>query len=30
MDEALICLRERSGGKLVHAFPDTARSMSNG
>lgn len=30
MDEALICLRERSGGKFVHAFPDTARSMSNG
>ncbi|MDX8502167.1 LysR substrate-binding domain-containing protein [Mesorhizobium captivum] len=29
MDEALICLRERSGGKLVRAFLDTARSMSN-
>ncbi|MDX8516600.1 LysR substrate-binding domain-containing protein [Mesorhizobium dulcispinae] len=29
MDEALICLRERSGGKLVRAFLDTARSMSS-
>ncbi|MGT2467225.1 LysR substrate-binding domain-containing protein [Mesorhizobium atlanticum] len=29
MDEALICLRERSGGKLVRAFLDTARSMLN-
>jgi len=29
MDEALICLRERSGGKLVRAFLDMARSMSN-
>jgi len=28
MDEALICLRERSGGKLVRAFLDMARSMS--
>ncbi|TGV56478.1 LysR family transcriptional regulator [bacterium M00.F.Ca.ET.141.01.1.1] len=28
MDEALICLRERSGGKLVRAFLDVARSMS--
>jgi DNA-binding transcriptional LysR family regulator len=27
MDEALICLRERSGGKLVRAFLDIARSM---
>ena len=30
MDEALICLRERSGGKLVGAFLDIARSMSTG
>lgn len=29
MDEALICLRERSGGKLVRAFLDMARSLSN-
>lgn len=29
MEEALICLRERSGGKLVRAFLDMARSMSN-
>lgn len=28
MDEALICLRERSGGKLVRAFLDMARAMS--
>jgi aminoethylphosphonate catabolism LysR family transcriptional regulator len=28
MDEALICLRERSGGKLVRAFLDMARSLS--
>ena len=28
MDEALICLRERSGGKLVKAFFDIARSVS--
>ncbi|QPC94404.1 LysR substrate-binding domain-containing protein [Mesorhizobium sp. INR15] len=28
MDEALICLRERSGGKLVRVFLDMARSMS--
>ncbi len=28
MDEALICLRERSGGKLVRAFLDIAQSMS--
>ncbi|MBZ9848320.1 LysR family transcriptional regulator [Mesorhizobium sp. CA14] len=28
MDEALICLRERSGGKLVRAFLDMASSMS--
>lgn len=28
MDEALICLRERSGGKLVRVFLDIARSMS--
>jgi aminoethylphosphonate catabolism LysR family transcriptional regulator len=28
MDEALICLRERSGGKLVRAFLDIAKSMS--
>ncbi|MCA0030074.1 LysR substrate-binding domain-containing protein [Mesorhizobium sp. B263B2A] len=28
MDEALICLRERSGGKLVRAFLDMAKSMS--
>jgi len=30
MDEALICLRERSGGKLVRAFFDIARSVSLG
>jgi DNA-binding transcriptional LysR family regulator len=28
MDEALICLRERSGGKLVRAFLDIAGSMA--
>lgn len=28
MDEALICLRERSGGKLVAAFFDIARSFA--
>jgi aminoethylphosphonate catabolism LysR family transcriptional regulator len=28
MDEAMICLRERSGGKLVRAFWDVARSLS--
>jgi aminoethylphosphonate catabolism LysR family transcriptional regulator len=28
MDEALICLRERSGGKLVRAFWDVAHSLS--
>ena len=28
MDEALICLRERSGGKLVRTFLDMAQSMS--
>lgn len=28
MDEALICLKERSGGKLVKAFFDIARSVS--
>lgn len=28
MDEALICLRERSGGKLVQVFLEIARSMS--
>ncbi|KQV30425.1 LysR family transcriptional regulator [Rhizobium sp. Root1203] len=28
MDEALICLRERSGGKLVRAFFEIARSVS--
>lgn len=28
MDEALICLRERSGGKLVKAFFDIARTIS--
>jgi aminoethylphosphonate catabolism LysR family transcriptional regulator len=28
MDEALICLRERSGGKLVRVFLDMARTMS--
>lgn len=28
MDQALICLRERSGGKLVQAFFDIAKSMS--
>ncbi len=29
MDEALICLRERSGGKLVRAFWDVAREVSS-
>ncbi len=28
MDEALICLRERSNGKLVSAFFDIARSLA--
>lgn len=28
MDEALICMRERSGGKLVRAFLDIAQSMA--
>lgn len=28
MDEALICLRERSNGKLVHAFYDIARKLT--
>ena len=28
MDEALICLRERAGGKLVHAFLEITRSMA--
>lgn len=28
MDEALICLRERSGGKLVRAFWNVARDMA--
>lgn len=30
MDEALICLRERSGGKLVHAFWQIAESFAAG
>lgn len=30
MDEALICLTERSGGKLVRAFLDIARSAAAG
>lgn len=29
MDEALICLRERSGGKLVRAFWNLARELSS-
>ena len=29
MDEALICLRERSGGKLVRAFWSVARELSS-
>lgn len=29
MDEALICLRERSGGKLVRAFWSVARDLSS-
>lgn len=29
MDEALICLRERSGGKLVRAFWNVARELSS-
>lgn len=28
MDEALICLRERSNGKLVHAFYEIARKLT--
>ena len=28
MDEALICLRERSNGKLVSAFFDIARGLA--
>ncbi len=28
MDEALICLRERARGKLVHAFLETARTFA--
>jgi aminoethylphosphonate catabolism LysR family transcriptional regulator len=28
MEESLICLKERAGGKLVSAFIETARSMS--
>jgi hypothetical protein len=28
MDEALICLRERAGGKLVSAFMDIAAKVS--
>jgi hypothetical protein len=28
MDEALICLRERSGGKLVRTFLEIASSLS--
>lgn len=30
MDEALICLKERSGGKLVRVFLDIAKSMAAG
>ncbi|OYX45352.1 MAG: LysR family transcriptional regulator [Rhodobacterales bacterium 32-67-9] len=30
MDEALVCLRERRGGKLVQAFFDIAREMAQG
>ncbi|GAA2848265.1 aminoethylphosphonate catabolism LysR family transcriptional regulator [Aminobacter aminovorans] len=30
MDEALICLKERSGGKLVRVFLDIARTMATG
>ena len=30
MDEALICLKERSGGKLVRVFLDIAKSMAPG
>lgn len=30
MDEALICLKERSGGKLVRVFLEIARSMAPG
>ena len=29
MDEALICLRERSNGKLVSAFFDIARRLAH-
>jgi DNA-binding transcriptional LysR family regulator len=29
MDEALICLRERSSGKLVKAFWDIARDVAD-
>ena len=28
MDEALVCLRERSGGKVISAFFDTAREVA--
>jgi LysR family transcriptional regulator, low CO2-responsive transcriptional regulator len=30
MEEALVCLRERSKGKLVKAFWDIARDVSGG
>lgn len=30
MDEALICLRERAGGKVVSAFMDIARKLADG
>ena len=30
MDEALICLRERSRGKLVQAFLEIARAFAKG
>jgi aminoethylphosphonate catabolism LysR family transcriptional regulator len=29
MDEALVCLRERSGGKVISAFFDTAREVAS-
>ena len=30
MDEALVCLRERAGSKVIHAFFETAREVSGG
>jgi hypothetical protein len=30
MDEALVCLRERSAGKVIRAFFETAREVAAG